>query len=434
MLDRVIELASAAADDWELFLEERAATDVAFRAGELRTIDAVRLSGVALRLARGGRMGGSYARELRSPETLVEGARRALAAGAETPTGFAGRASYQVGRVAGRPAGGEELVAAGEEALQRLRDATPGADLVAYVSSRHRTVRVLTRGGVDERLALARADLVAGYAFPGGSTGVYQALATDGAAPRLDAATAGLLARLHAAAGRTVPAPTGLGPVLFLPRALKAFAWRLAVGTCGRTVVRRESPLAGRVGALVASRAFSLADDPHGGLDARVFDDEGTPTARTPLVEDGTLRGFYYDRFWAAQAGQASTGHGYRDELGYGAGDAVAHAVAPVPQHLAIAPGRRTLEELVRAMGRGVVLVDAIGAHSGNIPNGDFAVGMAPAFVVEGGEIVGRVRDGMVAGNVYDLLPRVVEAGNVVEATRFGRFPALLVDGVRVTG
>jgi PmbA protein len=76
-----------------------------------------------------------------------------------------------------------------------------------------------------------------------------------------------------------------------------------------------------------------------------------------------------------------------------------------------------------------------LGAHSGNILNGDFSVGMNPGVYVENGRIVGRVRDGMVAGNAWDVLGRV----SAVQDRPFSphgyyRYPCVAADGVSVTG
>ena len=73
-----------------------------------------------------------------------------------------------------------------------------------------------------------------------------------------------------------------------------------------------------------------------------------------------------------------------------------------------------------------------MGAHSGNIPNGDFSVGVCPAFYVENGEIIGRVKDAMVAGNVYETLKNIVAIEDTVHDCWSGRFPAILCDNVSV--
>jgi len=88
---------------------------------------------------------------------------------------------------------------------------------------------------------------------------------------------------------------------------------------------------------------------------------------------------------------------------------------------------------MVRSMDRGVILFGLLGAHSGNIVNGDFSVGLNPGLYVENGKIVGRVRDGMASGNVYDILGRVMAVENQIHNPHgFNRLPCIQLDEVSV--
>jgi len=82
---------------------------------------------------------------------------------------------------------------------------------------------------------------------------------------------------------------------------------------------------------------------------------------------------------------------------------------------------------------KGIILVGVMGAHSGNIPNGDYSVGVSPGLYVEKGEIVGRVKDVMVAGNVYDTLKKVIAIENRLHPCWGGRMPAILCDNISVS-
>jgi PmbA protein len=83
-------------------------------------------------------------------------------------------------------------------------------------------------------------------------------------------------------------------------------------------------------------------------------------------------------------------------------------------------------------MDRGIVIAGVMGAHSGNILNGDFSIGLSPGIYVEGGEIVGRVKDAMVAGNVFDTMNHIIELEDTLHPASGGMFPAILFDGVSV--
>jgi PmbA protein len=96
-------------------------------------------------------------------------------------------------------------------------------------------------------------------------------------------------------------------------------------------------------------------------------------------------------------------------------------------------PGNKSFSQLVKAIDRGIIIDGALGPHSGNIPNGDYSVGVNPGLYVENGEIVGRVKDAMVAGNVYETLKDVMEVGDTLHPSAWGAWvPAILCDNVSV--
>jgi len=126
----------------------------------------------------------------------------------------------------------------------------------------------------------------------------------------------------------------------------------------------------------------------------------------------------------------APTGHGFRSAQ-WG-GETIALKPTPTLDHLHIKPGKEPFEQLLGHMDRGVIVVNALGAHSGNIPNGDYSIGLSPGLYVEKGQIIGRIKDAMVAGNVYTTMQHVVAIEDRVRPTMGGSFPAILFDDVNV--
>jgi PmbA protein len=223
--------------------------------------------------------------------------------------------------------------------------------------------------------------------------------------------------------------------VLFMPNGLTALKWRIFSGTSGKSVYDEVSPLAGKTGEKVFSETLTIVDDPVDDRfpEARAFDDEGVACTPLTLVENGTLRGFYCDLNYAEKLGTSSTGHGYKT-LRFG-GDTLALKPVPALQHMRIEPGTASFADLMGSIDRGIILEGGLGPHSGNIPNGDYSVGVSPGLYVENGEIVGRVKDAMVAGNIYETLKNVVAVGDRLYpsfAWGGGWLPPLLCDDVSV--
>src|SRR4030042_4429702 len=113
-------------------------------------------------------------------------------------------------------------------------------------------------------------------------------------------------------------------------------------------------------------------------------------------------------------------------------GETVSFKPSPSLSHLFIQPARRSLSDMISTMKRGVIVAGALGAHSGNILNGDYSIGLAPGLYVEDGRIVGHVKDAMVAGNIFDTMKRVAEIENEQRPGSGGMYPAILFDDVSV--
>jgi len=189
---------------------------------------------------------------------------------------------------------------------------------------------------------------------------------------------------------------TGMLPVVFTPSGVaSALIAPLMAAFNGKTVFEGASPVAHRLGERVFDSHFSLTDDPTIPFrpSTRPFDDEGVPSQRTPLVEHGVVRSFLYDLQTAGMAGKTSTGSAAR-----GRG-----LPSPGPSAFVIEPGNVTFESMVSDIKEGLVVEELMGAEQGNVLGGDFSGNVLLGYKVESGRIVGRVKNTMVSGNIYQL-------------------------------
>jgi PmbA protein len=195
----------------------------------------------------------------------------------------------------------------------------------------------------------------------------------------------------------------------------------------GRSIYQGVSPVAEKIGERIFDEKLSVYDDPlNNSLPwARTFDDEGTPCGLFPIIEKGILKNFYHDLYFARKLKTDPTGHGFRSS--------VSSKPAPSLSHLCISAGDMSFPDLVRSIDRGIIVAGALGAHSGNIPNGDFSVGISPGLYVEKGEIAGHVKDAMAAGNIYDTLKNIVAIEDTLHPCFGGNFPSLLFDNINIT-
>jgi len=202
--------------------------------------------------------------------------------------------------------------------------------------------------------------------------------------------------------------PTAQLPVIFTPRgAASALVPSLMMAFNGKTVLQGASPVGNKLGQKVFDAKLSLWDDPTIAYrpHSRPCDDEGVASRRTPLIEQGVVASFLYDLQTAALAKTKSTGNGDR-----GGG-----LPAPAPSALIIAPGKTSMDDMVKDIKEGLVIEQLMGAEQGNILGGDFSGNVLLGYKVESGKIVGRVKNTMVSGNVYQVLKEVTAVGSRAE-------------------
>jgi PmbA protein len=195
----------------------------------------------------------------------------------------------------------------------------------------------------------------------------------------------------------------------------------------GRNVYRGVSPLAGRLGEQVFDDRLTVVDDATigGRPGSGSRDDEGVPTQRTVLVDGGVPRRFLYDLRTAAQAGTQSTGNGSRGLFS---------PPSPSPSNLFIAAGDTPLAQILSDLDQGVLVDSPLGLGQGNVISGAFSNSWGLAYRIEKGEIVGRVKDISVAGNIYQDLRRIAAISQESEWVYGGlRMPYVLLESVSVT-
>ncbi len=166
------------------------------------------------------------------------------------------------------------------------------------------------------------------------------------------------------------------------------------------------SLLAGKEGEMIASEAVTLMDDPllPGGLASQPFDAEGVATFTKAVIEKGKLTTLLHNLKTARKAGVKTTGNAAK--AGY------AGAVNVSPSNFFLAPGEKTLAELMADMGDGLVITEVSGLHAGaNAISGDFSL-IAQGYTVKDGKKDQPVEQITVAGNFYQLLKNIRAVGS----------------------
>jgi PmbA protein len=201
-------------------------------------------------------------------------------------------------------------------------------------------------------------------------------------------------------AKNTTTIASGRMPVLFSPRGALVLGLPLMYGFNGKNVYTGISPMKTKLGEKLFDDKISIVDD--GTIDGQFgsapYDDEGMPHRRNVLVKNGVLESFLYDLKTAAQSGANSTGNGSRSLLS---------PPSPSPTNLIFEAGETPLADMIAGIDHGLLVEGVLGLGQGNVISGAFSNPVGLAFKIEKGEIVGRVKDVSIAGNVYELLQNV---------------------------
>jgi TldD protein len=171
---------------------------------------------------------------------------------------------------------------------------------------------------------------------------------------------------------------------------------------------RGTSAFSGRIGERVASELCTVVDD--GTLPARRgslnVDDEGTPTQRTTLIENGMLRGYLQDKHNARLTGVASTGNGRRESF--------AHLPLPRMTNTYMLPGPHARDEIIASVDRGLYAVN-FGGGQVDITSGQFVFSASEAYLIEDGKVTRPVKGATLIGNGPEVLTRVSMVGDDLE-------------------
>ena len=409
-MEQLLAQAKRAAEEAEVFMVSSEETPVQFEANRLKHIQSKQSSYVALRIIREGKIGYAAATELGDSQNLVkaavETAQFGMAAEFELPP-LTPYPNIEVFDPEVESVSVEEMNDLGEGLIATIRSHTPDIMCEAGVSKGIVSVQLInSRGGnINYRQSTFSVSIIGHLIRNTDMLFVGEIESSCHPLTETKAIAGEVLQQLERAKNRA-SVPSKPLPVVFTPHGVaSALIPPLMVAFNGKTVLKGASPIGDKLGQTVFDKQLWLWDDPTISYrpGSRPSDDEGIPSQRTPLIEQGGVTNFLYDLQTAALAHTQSTGNGRRDHGGL---------PAPSPSAFVIKPGNTTFDEMVNDIKEGLVIEQLMGAEQGNILGGDFSGNVLLGYKVESGKIAGRVKDTMVSGNVYQLLKQITAIGS----------------------
>ncbi|ESX97621.1 TldD/PmbA family protein [Mesorhizobium sp. LNJC405B00] len=218
-------------------------------------------------------------------------------------------------------------------------------------------------------------------------------------------------------------AATGPVNVVFDPRVARGIAGHLAGAINGASVARKTSFLREMMGKQVASAAITVTDEPlrRRGQASRPFDGEAVEGEKLLMVENGVLKHWFLSTSAARELGLTTNGRGARS----------GSSVSPSSTNLAIEPGDRTPEDLIRSLKSGFYVTEVFG-QGVDMVTGEYSRG-ASGFWIDNGELAYPVAEVTIASNLKTMFLNMVPASDLDRD--FGTAaPTLLIEGMTLAG
>jgi TldD protein len=410
--------ALAGADDGELFVERSESESFLFDDGRLKSAAYDATEGFGLRVVAGETAGYAHASEIseaaigRAADSARLARRGYSGVAAEAPRATNAKL-YGDDNPLPEPGFSDKVALLQEiDAWARARDPRV-VQVMASLAGERRTVEILRADGrlIRDVRPLCRINVQVtverdgrreqGYTGAGGRAGFEAWISPDKWQDQVDEALRQALVNLDA-----VPCPAGEMDVVLGP-GWNGVLLHEAVGHGLEGDFNRKgtSAFSGRIGERVAAPGVTVFDD--GTLPGRrgslTLDDEGTPTERTVLIEDGILVGYMHDRMSARLMGLSPTGNARRQSY--------AHMPMPRMTNTGMLAGRDTREEMIASTKRGLYCA-TLGGGQVDITNGKFVFQCTEAYLIEDGRITAPVKGASLIGDGPSALTKVTMIGD----------------------
>ena len=406
------------ADDGELFLEHAESESLVFDDGRLKSAAYDANEGFGLRVVAGETAGYSHANEV-SEASL----KRAADSAALAKRGYSGTSAEGPRATNSKYYGEDDPLAAPAfsdkiELLRTIDDYARKADprvvqVSATLAGERRVIEILRADGrlvrdvrplvrLNVSVTVERDGKRESAHAGGGGRGAFAAwISEDKWRHFTDEALRQALVNLDA-----VPAPAGEMDVVLGP------GWpgvllheAVGHGLEGDFNRKGSSAFSGRIGQRVAAPGVTVVDEGsiHGRRGSLSVDDEGTPTGRTVLIEDGVLVGYMHDRMSARLMGMQPTGNGRRQSF--------AHMPMPRMTNTYMEGGQDKLADMIASTRRGLYAVN-FGGGQVDITNGKFVFQCTEAYLIEDGRVTTPVKGATLIGDGPTVLTKVTMIGD----------------------
>ena len=429
--EKVLDLALKHTPSVEVIYEEGETRSVSFENNKLKCVNTKSIRGIGLRVIKDGRIGFSSTTDFRKPEKLVANAIESVKFGQPAAFDFPSKNNFpKVAvhdlRVIDYPV--NKCVDIGKEAIEKALSVNPSYECSVGIGKGHGKRRLLNSKGLDVSIASTSFGIgidilqIKGHSllWIGEGEG-SKGLATD-LNKHVDKALRGLKL-----AEKELKLKTGTYPIVVTAKAMGNLLATFETGCNGKLVQKGASPLTNKLGEKLIDERVSIYDDATIDMadSSYPWDAEGIPAQRTPLLEKGVLKNYLFDLQTAGIMKAKSTGNGNRG---------FSSQPSPANSNVIVDPGNMPFEAMIKNVKYGVLVDQVLGGGQSNILAGEFSVNIDLGYLIENGEIVGRVKDCMFAGNVFDVFNNIIAIGDKSEWHGSTKVPPFYFRAINVSG
>lgn len=434
----LLEKALQVSDNAEVYYREIFSTTANIENGIMQNIESEKKTEISLRIVKDNNMGTAIATSL-DDETFLERALVSLNHQTSEPSDFPNETLAEVYCSSDEVAQltTEELVKFAFDVSDRLIAAAPGISSAVGITKTLKMVKMINSSNFEGQYDYSNISLQMYTKNEQGFLGAIKEY-SGGKLPTVKDAHLEKLVTLHRLGDQPIALENERMPVIFEGNVMGALMLRVLGGVSGGNITKELSPLVGKLGTQVFSSKLTIRDDGAMplGCNSFQFDDEGSRAKNTILVENGVLKNYLMTIGQAKKLNLVPTGNAVKRTL---FSKEIEDAPSVFDTNLVVEGDSMPDDALIKSVKRGLLITGIMGAHTGNINQGEFSLNISSGYLIEEGKLVGKVKGCMIAGNIYDLFQKVEAVGSEYEVMRsifyhMGYSPMILFSEANIIG
>ena len=438
MREKFVKLIEQSGASGELSILNIDKLSLSFENGKFKNIEEGKNGGIAVRVVKDGKLGFSFSTNTEDVESVVNESLTVSKFGDKVDFQFVEGGSVDKKNFYDERIEKEErkkFIEEGEKVIEELKTFKKEIEPFFYMERDIITKHIITTNGFEGRIKKT----VITFALGGQIVreGDFLAIYDSKSFSSMDLvhidSSVERVKEQFINAENTTTIETGTYPVIFTPKASSMLLLPLSLALNGRYVVKGLSLLKDKIGEKIFSESFSVYDKPLlvGGAGSMEIDDEGSITREKVLIDKGVVRSFLTDldsgKKLSLEGGNALKKKGLTGEIDLEA------MPSPSFTNAVIEEGKEEYINLLRSIKRGLIIDSLMGVMMGNVLGGEVNGNIELGFLVENGEIVGRVKNATLKLNIFKDLTEIYPSK---EREWYGSTlsPYLLIPRVSISG